>query len=681
MKKIEVLKRIVVVVLIVSMITPMNIFENNVSASEKNDEYIVIIDSEKHMSKINEQYYGKKVKGSKKISLVKLNSEKLREIKENKNVEKVEKNIVVKGAKVNDEKEEKTYDWNLKMIRATKKKSIKDKKIKVALIDSGVNYNSSVNVKKRINLIEGEEEISPLFEDASGHGTSVAGIISGMCEDGYKIGVNNNVELYSIKVLDENKIASIDRIIEAIYMAIDLNVNIINMSFGTNLYSEALKIAIEDASKAGILLVAAAGNRGELDGKVEYPAAFEEVISVGSVNSKGEISRYSSKEGKVDVYAPGEAIGTTAIFDGSTICSGTSMAVPHVVGVASILWEENPNETADFIKNLVIKSVNKSTIGDKGIIDLQLAEKITNTFKEVYKKNEVDKYKADENEKIYTCNTGKYVEGSWSQNNHQNAVENNRSVTDYSGTKYTDKILKILVKGIRLPDADKTNMSFNKGQENEHCWWHAGTMNTYMYGNYVPNYLATMDFMMWVIRSTGCNIDNVQKPIGMSTYVYEEAKKNLKGADLNNIITQMGYKSTATNKRFLCWGIMMHTVTDMFAHRSYVKRSDGSYVYITDDGKKTDNISDVPERYKAACQVVKNIMSQCISVSNPYNSKEISAKQFSLSNKFYTGNFKLQNFYDFMKEENWQSGATSGEINVFNNNSITVNFKTAQIFG
>ena len=74
-------------------------------------------------------------------------------------------------------------------------------------------------------------------------------------------------------------------------------------------------------------------------------------------------------------------------------------------------------------------------------------------------------------------------------------------------------------------------------------------------------------------------------------------------------------------------------------------------------------------------------MSQCISVSNPYNSKEISAKQFSLSNKFYTGNFKLQNFYDFMKEENWQSGATSGEINVFNNNSITVNFKTAQIFG
>ena len=54
----------------------------------------------------------------------------------------------------------------------------KNEIIKIALIDSGVNYNNGMNIKRRINLVEGEDDISPLYEDFSGHGTSIASIIA-----------------------------------------------------------------------------------------------------------------------------------------------------------------------------------------------------------------------------------------------------------------------------------------------------------------------------------------------------------------------------------------------------------------------------------------------------------------------------------------------------------------------
>lgn len=84
-----------------------------------------------------------------------------------------------------------------------------------------------------MNFIEGEEALSPIFQDLSGHGTGIAGIIAGTGEN---------------------------------------DIDIINMSFGTTVCSQALKQAVSDAYAANILMVGAAGNDG---GEVEYPAAFE----------------------------------------------------------------------------------------------------------------------------------------------------------------------------------------------------------------------------------------------------------------------------------------------------------------------------------------------------------------------------------------------------------------------
>ena len=80
--------------------------------------------------------------------------------------------------------------------------------------------------------------------------------------------------------------------IRGIYWCIENNINIINMSFGTNVYSAALEQAVKDAYDAGILMIGAAGNEGE---SVEYPAAFEEVMAVAATDEEA-ISAISATE-------------------------------------------------------------------------------------------------------------------------------------------------------------------------------------------------------------------------------------------------------------------------------------------------------------------------------------------------------------------------------------------------
>lgn len=156
---------------------------------------------------------------------------------------------------------------------------MKEKQIKVALIDSGVDMFNDIEVEDYLNLIPGEEEVLPLFWDTSGHGSAIAGVIAAQDNDEGITGIAPNVELYSARVLDENKTVPVSRIVEAIYWAIEKDVNIISLSFGTTARSEALETAIKAAHEKGILIVAAAGN----DGVVEYPAAMEEVMAVGGI--------------------------------------------------------------------------------------------------------------------------------------------------------------------------------------------------------------------------------------------------------------------------------------------------------------------------------------------------------------------------------------------------------------
>ena len=126
----------------------------------------------------------------------------------------------------------------MQMIHGEKgKKSVK-KKIKVAVLDSGVDDGNDLDLAYSATLVPGEEEMSPLFMDGSGHGNGVAGLIAAKDNKEGITGVNPNAEIYSIRVLDDDNRAPLSRIIEGIYMAIDQKVNIINMSFGVSQYSK-----------------------------------------------------------------------------------------------------------------------------------------------------------------------------------------------------------------------------------------------------------------------------------------------------------------------------------------------------------------------------------------------------------------------------------------------------------
>ena len=95
--------------------------------------------------------------------------------------------------------------------------------------------------------------------------------------------------------MDGDNTAPLSRIVEGIYKALEYNVDIINMSFGTAVNSSILYQAIKEACDKNVLIIASAGNNGEDTGEVEYPAAYEEVISVGAIDAKGEIAQSSSR--------------------------------------------------------------------------------------------------------------------------------------------------------------------------------------------------------------------------------------------------------------------------------------------------------------------------------------------------------------------------------------------------
>ena len=157
---------------------------------------------------------------------------------ETEDIEKVKKRefkAKLREARNNASETEVEADWNLQVINVdevnTNARSIQ--KVKVALLDSGVDYVDGIDLADSINFVEEEDYVVPMYQDLTGHGTGIASIICANGEGGIK-GVNPNVDLYSVKVLDGENKAPLSRIIKGIYLCIDNNINIINMSFGTS---------------------------------------------------------------------------------------------------------------------------------------------------------------------------------------------------------------------------------------------------------------------------------------------------------------------------------------------------------------------------------------------------------------------------------------------------------------
>lgn len=525
----------------------------------------------------------------------------------------------------------KQSQWNLQMVNVNKDKKLntkkKRRKIKVAIIDSGVDYSDDIDIACRKNFIPDEDNVPILFEDGSGHGTSVAGIIAAKDNNEGITGIDEDVELYSAKVLDENNCAPISRVIEAINWAIDENVDIINMSFGTSTYSETLQNTIRRAKAEGILLIASAGNGG----RVEYPAAYDEVLAVGAVGPDGKISEESSTGIEIDVTAPGEQICSTGAFGGIMISGGTSMAAPHVTGIAAVLWQKNRNAPADFIEKLICSSAKEA--GDRnqygaGIVDLEYAMNKYDEAWKFYKQNCKRNIAVilERNEEPLQCfhdvNT---VEGRWTIATHQDLA----GVGNLSGTT-----LKIVKKGARIND------DYVKGMT-EHPQFHG-----YIGSGANVNYLSSYILLTKMAKSYyGGNYSDPGKVSGLNTSDYNHMCNivggGINGISWNNILS--GYTVNAKNKSLILYGMALHQAADTFAHSSYVNGRRIKHEDNDNNGiKDADDKNYSKNRYSCACKVAAAVLTHINGGTGNIN-------DFVKAADVYNDTFDLYNLRGFAK--------------------------------
>lgn len=185
------------------------------------------------------------------------------EVLENReDVVSIEENIIFQGSSAEVEeptakkkaatgKDMREEQWNLKAIHLPQEREENQEEIKVAVLDSGVSFDKDVPVEGNIAISDVLESENVMFDDASGHGTGIAGMIAAQDNEDRIRGIHPEAKVYSIRVLNENNQATLSQVIAGIYKAIDLDCKILNMSFGTMTDSEALHQAVRSRWKYG----------------------------------------------------------------------------------------------------------------------------------------------------------------------------------------------------------------------------------------------------------------------------------------------------------------------------------------------------------------------------------------------------------------------------------------------
>lgn len=183
--------------------------------------------------------------------------------------------------------------------------------------------------------------------DDNDHGTHVAGTIGAVGDNNAGVvGVNWRVKLMALKFLGSDGSGSLSDAVKVINYAIfmkqrGVNIVAINASWGGGGYSRTLEDAVDRATAAGILFVAAAGN--DSTSQIEYPGGYSNALAVAAVEMDGRtLASFSNYGSWVDVAAPGRSILSTVRGNRYASFSGTSMATPHVAGLAGLLASVAP---------------------------------------------------------------------------------------------------------------------------------------------------------------------------------------------------------------------------------------------------------------------------------------------------------------------------------------------------
>ncbi|NLG78710.1 MAG: S8 family peptidase [Firmicutes bacterium] len=251
-----------------------------------------------------------------------------------------------------------TVPWGIARVRAPEAwGNAAGRGVRVAVLDTGIDMSHpdlKANIEGGFDCIN---ETADVVDD-NGHGTHVAGTIAALDNDFGVVGVAPEARLYAVKAFDSRGQGQVSDIVQGVEWCMTNRVQIINMSFGTADSSKALTMAIEKAAQAGTVMVAAAGNDGRRD-SVLYPARDPNVIAVTASTRDDRIASFSNSGEQVAVAAPGEDIYSTYRDGGYKSLTGTSMACPHVTGVAALLLSVSPGLTRDDVRQIVCGTATK----------------------------------------------------------------------------------------------------------------------------------------------------------------------------------------------------------------------------------------------------------------------------------------------------------------------------------
>jgi subtilisin len=258
--------------------------------------------------------------------------------------------------------------------------------VKVAVIDSGVNCSHLELVGHcggGWDFVNNDNNPA----DDNGHGTHVAGTIAARRDGAGVVGVAPDAQIIPLKVLGSNGSGSFSAVVAALDWAVANHVQVTNNSYGSS-GDPGLTVhqAFDKAYAAGIVNIASAGNSGICSGStntVGYPGRYTSVLAVAATDINNARPCWSSTGPDVDIAAPGVSINSTKYTGGYTVYSGTSMASPHVAGVAALVIAANPadsngaNGVADEVRSfLTSKAKDLGTAGRDNLYGFGLVQAV-----------------------------------------------------------------------------------------------------------------------------------------------------------------------------------------------------------------------------------------------------------------------------------------------------------------
>ena len=603
MKKKRVRKGIVVSILAASMILggAQETFTVRAAAhKETAKDYIVNVADQHKLDKLAKEYdtvdhnesTAELLESSGCVSL-ELTDSQAQQLGQESGVVSVERDEIVSGCE-SDEADQiiqfAKEAWNIDAVNvergvSDKPKTAENGKKKIAVIDSGVDITEDIDVADRVDLLYAGEESSVLCCDMTGHGTAVASIICAKDDDNGVTGIDEDLEVYSVRILDENNEAPISRVVAALQWCEENGIDIINMSFGTNYDSDILREEIKSVADKGILMIAAAGNDKEAD-QILYPAAYEEVMAVGGVSADMSPADCSVQGAGVELSAPGEYIPVLAQLGGLTVESGTSMAVPHIAAVAAKLWENHADWSADKIRQCMDVSAKQLADGNGKIVDYKAASELAKDFDAVYKP---DSSTGDLPEcGSHVTAEDRYeipgVVAKWMEKGHNSLIRD--AVSDANlKSKYTDKKIAVL-KAVSLAvdtcsgTSGGTKLTLAKDVPNLHAHGYTNYITT-VYYLYKIAYLQKKNpgkSITEIMNSDSAkgavidlaNLSYINKAINI--ICTKELKKGGKAYNIPNAYT--GTNAAANNRALRVLGMALHVAGDAFSHKSIVPNSD-----------------------------------------------------------------------------------------------------------